>query len=288
MDLDTNDVSQISGSGSTSPLPAPPNDLISCLKDRVNSEQKLLRGSITAHSYGSFQHDTRVQESSKSLDTTQPIFQNHATPGEGNRGVVELAHAEGVTPKWDEAFIAGQTNATWWRESQFLIRSSFPLMVTFSLQYSLNIASVLSAGNLGKNELAAVSLAGMTGSITGYAVFQGTITYCTYRLLLTVGTRPSYISRYLVRTSLWWRAKDTRWVTHAAHVLFSTGCRNTNFSCMVYMSNIAQTWGKITNHPLHRYFAEHLLNLIIPDRELTALAGSYLRVLIFGLWVLDI
>ena len=34
-----------------------------------------------------------------------------------------------------------------------------------------------------------------------------------------------------------------------------------------------------------RYFGESILNLIVPDKQLAALAGSYLRVLIFGLWV---
>lgn len=49
------------------------------------------------------------------------------------------------------------------------------------------------------------------------------------------------------------------------------------------LARIQLRLGQLTNYPLHRYFAENLLNLIIPDKELTALAGSYLRVLIFGL-----
>lgn len=216
---------------SPSPSSTSPRGLSSRSGDGENNEQKSLRNGVTVHSYGSFQHDTRVQESSTFFNTTQPILQSsHTTQGEGDTGLI---HAEGVTRRWEDILTAGRINATWWRESLLLTKSSLPLMVTFSLQYSLTIASILSVGNLGKNELAAVSLAGMTGSITGYAVFQGTIPYCTHGLLLTVGIRPSYISRYLVFTSLWWRAKDTRWITHAAHVLFPTGCCNTNFSCMV-------------------------------------------------------
>ena len=56
---------------------------------------------------------------------------------------------------------------------------------------------------------------------------------------------------------------------------------------MVCMLPRIQPRLETTNQPLHRYLGEDLLNLIIPDKELTALAGSYLRVLIFGLWVLS-
>ena len=77
--------------------------------------------------------------------------------------------------KWEDAVMGGLIQTTWRREAKVLTRYSLPLMVTFTLQYSLTTASVLAAGNLGKNELAAVSLAGMTASITGYAVFQGNL-----------------------------------------------------------------------------------------------------------------
>jgi len=111
----------------------------------------------------------------------------------------------------------------------------------------LNIASILSAGNLGKNELAAVSLAGMTGSITGYAVFQGLATSLDTLCAQAYGGGQKIL----------------------------VGLHMQRMSCflLVVAIPISVIW----------YFAEHLLNLIIPDRELTALAGSYLRVLIFGL-----
>ncbi|CAM9021473.1 unnamed protein product [Wickerhamomyces anomalus] len=61
-------------------------------------------------------------------------------------------------------------------EIKILGKYSIPLIITFLLQYSLNVASVFSVGRIGKTELAAVSLAGMTANITGYCLFQGTST----------------------------------------------------------------------------------------------------------------
>lgn len=61
-------------------------------------------------------------------------------------------------------------------EVQTLAKYSVPLVITFLLQYSLNVASVFSVGRIGSSELAAVSLAGMTANITGYCLFQGTST----------------------------------------------------------------------------------------------------------------
>lgn len=58
-------------------------------------------------------------------------------------------------------------------ETKALLRYSFPLTITFLLQYSLTVASVFSVGRLGSTELAAVSLSSMTANISGYAIFQG-------------------------------------------------------------------------------------------------------------------
>ncbi|CUM66087.1 uncharacterized protein PRCAT00003741001 [Priceomyces carsonii] len=57
-----------------------------------------------------------------------------------------------------------------------LLKYSFPLVLTFLLQYSLTVASIFSVGRLGSNELAAVSLSSMTANISAYAIFQGVST----------------------------------------------------------------------------------------------------------------
>ncbi|ONH67408.1 Ethionine resistance-conferring protein 1 [Cyberlindnera fabianii] len=69
-----------------------------------------------------------------------------------------------------------ETETTLKNELKVVGKYSVPLVITFLLQYSLNVASVFSVGRIGKTELAAVSLAGMTANITGYCLFQGTST----------------------------------------------------------------------------------------------------------------
>lgn len=62
-----------------------------------------------------------------------------------------------------------------------LIKNSAPLIVTLFLQYSITVFAVFSVGQLGKNELAAVSLATITYNV-GNAIFNGMATsldtYC--------------------------------------------------------------------------------------------------------------
>lgn len=78
-----------------------------------------------------------------------------------------------LLPKWNEAVSNGLVHTTYKREMKVLVKYALPLYITFVLQYSLTFASLFSAGNLGKDELAAVLLASMTANITGYAIYQG-------------------------------------------------------------------------------------------------------------------
>jgi MATE family multidrug resistance protein len=81
-----------------------------------------------------------------------------------------------IDRKWEEAVAAGMIHTTWQREAQVIGKYSLPLMVTFLLQYSLTVASIFTLGHIGKEELGAVSLASMTVSITGNAVYSGLAT----------------------------------------------------------------------------------------------------------------
>lgn len=60
-------------------------------------------------------------------------------------------------------------------ETRMLLRYSVPLIVTFILEHLFSIVCLLVVGHLGKNELAAVSLASMTSTIT-LAIFEGIAT----------------------------------------------------------------------------------------------------------------
>jgi hypothetical protein len=58
-------------------------------------------------------------------------------------------------------------------ELSILLASSFPLVCTYILQFSLVAITLPFVGRLGKEELAGVSLACLTANVTGWSVFQG-------------------------------------------------------------------------------------------------------------------
>lgn len=133
-------------------------------------------------------------------------------------------------------------------ETTILSRYSFPLVITFLLQYSLNVASVFSVGRIGKTELAAVSLATMTANITGYCLFQGTSTSLDTLCAQAFGRR------------------DYRMV--GVHFI-----RCTIFMLLLYIP-ICVVW---------IWYSDALLSLFIHDTELVALASKYLSIIAVGL-----
>jgi multidrug resistance protein, MATE family len=67
-----------------------------------------------------------------------------------------------INKTWEEAVMAGKIHTTWQREAKTLAVYSRSLILTFLLQYSLTVSSVVVIGRLGKVELGAVSLASST------------------------------------------------------------------------------------------------------------------------------
>jgi MATE family multidrug resistance protein len=61
-------------------------------------------------------------------------------------------------------------------ECSLLLSRSVPLIATFLLEYSFTAASIFAVGHIGKVELAATAVAGLTANITGYAIYQGLAT----------------------------------------------------------------------------------------------------------------
>lgn len=58
-------------------------------------------------------------------------------------------------------------------EIQAIFNSSIPLIITFLLEYSLTVACVFSAGNIGSEELGAVTLSNLLANVSSYGVIQG-------------------------------------------------------------------------------------------------------------------
>lgn len=103
------------------------------------------------------------------VDFTTPIFPTLNTQD----SAIEDQDEQGVAvPKIDKP--SSWRNGK--RELWIMIKSGIPIILTSLLAQSLQMASVLSLGHLGKAELAAASLASMTASITALSVSQGATT----------------------------------------------------------------------------------------------------------------
>lgn len=151
-----------------------------------------------------------------------------------------------INREWGRAVAAGKITTSWQRETKVLIKSSGPLILTFLLQYSLPVASIFTVGHIGKIELGAVSLASMTASITGYAVYQGLATSLDTLCAQAYGSgRPHLVGLQLQR------------------MLY--------FLWLITIP-IATIWA----------FGPQILSLIVPEEETARLAGLYLRILIAG------
>lgn len=154
--------------------------------------------------------------------------------------------SEEIDRKWEEAVTAGLINTTWQREAQVIVRYSLPLMVTFLLQYSLTVASIFTIGHLGKEELGAVSLASMTVSITGNAVYSGLSTSLDTLCAQAYGSG----KKKLVGLQM---------------------LRMVYFLWLVTIP-IAVLW----------FFSDHILTKIVPEKRVAAMAGLYLKIALLG------
>ena len=106
------------------------------------------------------------------------IHREETAPLLGNANAAHSSYdsSADLDKQWEEAVLNGDIQTTWKRETKVIVRYSSPLILTFVLQYSLNVAGVFTVGHIGKVELGAVSLASVTANITGYAVYQGLAT----------------------------------------------------------------------------------------------------------------
>lgn len=101
---------------------------------------------------------------SRVASETSPLLANGYGNGNGNGNGnsngnghdAQTAGAE-LAEQWEAAVSAGQIKTTWQREAKTIAVYSRSLVVTFLLQYSINVASIFAVGHIGKIELGAVS-----------------------------------------------------------------------------------------------------------------------------------
>jgi multidrug resistance protein, MATE family len=66
------------------------------------------------------------------------------------------------------------TSLTFFNEAKILYKLGWPTVVSYTLAYTLNSASVFSLGHIGTIELASIALAVMLCNVTGFSVGMGT------------------------------------------------------------------------------------------------------------------
>ncbi|GAO16586.1 hypothetical protein UVI_02019760 [Ustilaginoidea virens] len=149
--------------------------------------------------------------------------------------------------QWEEAVASGRVHTTWQREAKTVVAYSLPLITTFFLQYSINVASIFAVGRIGKIELGAVSLANMSQAITCLAPFQGLATSLDTLCAQAYGSGHKQ--------------------------LVGLQCQRMACFLMCLSLPVAVLW----------LFAERILVYVVPDAETARLAALYLKVMIFSI-----
>ncbi|KAI5868473.1 multidrug and toxin extrusion protein [Durotheca rogersii] len=153
---------------------------------------------------------------------------------------------EHLNEQWEAAVASGMIETTWQREAKTIATYSRSLILTFLLQYSVNIASIFAVGRIGKVELGAVSLATMSANILCYAPMQGLATSLDTLCAQAYGSG----HKHLVGLQL---------------------------QRMVYF-----LWTLVAPVAVLFFFSEDILRLIVPDPRSAELAGLYLRIVTIG------
>lgn len=136
-------------------------------------------------------------------------------------------------------------STTFEKEFKIIGKNSIPMIITFFLQYSLTAVSIFSVGHIGKTELAAVSLSTMTFNITA-SIFNGMATCLDTFCSQAYGAgKPKLVGLHFQR------------------------CTAMVF-CIAIPVNLI--W----------WFSGPILNLFVPNPELTRLAQLYLRIISIG------
>ncbi|KAL8951693.1 MAG: hypothetical protein Q9222_002339 [Ikaeria aurantiellina] len=153
---------------------------------------------------------------------------------------------DNIDKQWVEAVAAGRIHTTWQREAKVLSRYAAPLIATFLLQYSLTVAGIFTVGHIGKVELAAVSLGSMTANITGYAIYQGLTTSLDTLCSQAYGSGNKKLVGLQTQRMVYFL-----WLVTIPIAIIWIG-------------------------------AEAILARIVPEKDVAALAGLYLRIILIG------
>ncbi|CAK7221150.1 hypothetical protein SCUCBS95973_004398 [Sporothrix curviconia] len=202
-------------------------------KDTAEEERRLQGAGVDGAAPGS-----EANERTALLGSAPPAPGSDASTAETGPALDE---------QWDAAVAAGQIHTTWQREAKTIAVYSRSLIITFLLQYSINITGIFAVSRIGKAELGAVSLSAMTATITFYAPCQGLATCLDTLCSQAYGSGHKFL----------------------------VGLQLQRMCCflLILCVPIAAIW----------MYSEEILVRLVPEREIAALAGLYLRILVFSM-----
>ncbi|KAJ3522298.1 hypothetical protein NM208_g12919 [Fusarium decemcellulare] len=227
-------------------------------KQSRNAERSLLRDNhVLPPKHPRRQHGFFSRLYRRLFSTKVPQGEDEETPAITVQPPSETApllgsRADGALPEhlneaWEHAVAEHRIRTTWQREAKTILTYSGPLIVTFLLQYSINVTSIFAVGRIGKLELGAVSLANMSAAISCLAPFQGLATSLDTLCAQAYGSGHKHL----------------------------VGLQFQRMTCFLFCLAIpvAVVW----------YFSENIIWHIVPEPESARLAGMYLRVMIFSI-----
>jgi MatE len=179
------------------------------------------------------------------ISETTSLLPNNETQQDQQFRSARINHTE-IDAESGSKLLSADVKTTRSAEAKLLASSSGPLMLTYVLQYSFTMTTVIAAGHLGTSELGAVSLATMTANVSGLAVYEG--------LASSLDTLCSQA----------YGANNPKMVgLHMQRMVF--------FLWLVTVP-IGTVW----------ICSPWILGAIVPEKDLAVLAGSYLRILLIG------
>ncbi|KAI0406188.1 MATE efflux family protein [Xylaria palmicola] len=186
---------------------------------------------------------TKVRRTSRD-DEEVPSESSPLLPGTSGSTTPDAEHLDA---RWEAAVAHGIIETSWQREAKTIASYSPPLILTFMLQYSINITSIFTVGRIGKVELGAVTLSTMTANIFCYAFFQGLATSLDTLCAQAYGSG----HKHLVGLQL----------QRMVYFLWLLGIP----VAVIFL------------------FAEDILRFVVPEARSAELAGLYLRIVIIGI-----
>lgn len=205
--------------------------------DEERERRSLLDNEEEVESYGAINASNDGYDALERIDTMFPPSRTASR----RSSVLSL---EGlIKDEEDEDF--SHTDTTLHREVRKLFRYSVPLLITFFLEQMFSLVCVVFVGHLGKEELAAVSMASMTSTIV-LTIFEG------------------------IATSLDTLCPQAYGAGQYKHVGIHTQ-RCSLFSLVLFVP-AALIW----------FFSGYLLSFILEDEKVILLTQKFLRVLILG------